>query len=668
MVSRMSASHLEASWEPNFRPALPSLTLCIVWLFLLCLTLPSASTSSRLLRLASFPPLAIISAHLAFDRTYTCGNPLRDLLLPTLTWSITCKAVEICLVYSAGGPRLIRPFLPDTSGPVAKMQASKYDQYQWQPVDFPKPLSWGRIVYGLDVLFLRRPGTSMILPKQGRALEWSKRGLNEWASYLKIHKCQPHEIPAHSPVRRFGEREMPLLPAFLQIAFVWTSFSWWYAVAAPSSEVISVLGFYVPIDSSSSRSFLDALLPAVVPRHHLVLLGAPASAFALPLLTRFAMVITVGGAVFLAPGFLESLMLLVWKPFPATCFLSAFEQPLTSPGLGRFWARSWHATSQRDYLNMASMLPFSNHPALQVLYVFFWSGVQHSLMFARLRTDPSAPFNLTTILTYMLDPGMMTFFLSQGIGILIERAVLDALPISWKKQRSVVTMARRIWMFSVLLVAGCAFLDSILEKQLFTKDILDGFSPSALGLMLAGKKYDLSRMWISTPILALTQLITTLLTPSPPPAHPSWSGSLPPFPDTSGSLVSACTFAVGPPGPPASALCPAFDAFCTKFRDDIRSHHIRTLKSHPPLSPRNDDDDEHDPLSTVKFRTGCTGGSSTSSDGSYISAYTATCIVDGVDWVPFVFDQFLKAEFSEKGSDRLPIWSSFVGCQVPARL
>lgn len=372
----MSESSHEASWEPNFRPALPTLALCILWLFLLCLSLPSRSASSRLLRLASFPPLAIISAHLAFDRTYTCGNPLRDLLLPTLTWSIICKAVEICLVYAAGGPRPARPFLSSGSRPVTEMQASKDGQYRWQTVDFPKPFSWDRVVYGLDVLFLRRPGTSLILPKQGRALEWSKRGLNEWASYLKVNKCQPHDIPAHSPVRRFGQPEMPLLPAFLQIAFIWTSFSWWYAIAAPSSEVISVFGFYVPIDEASSRSFLNAILPPVVSRHHLVLLSAPASAFALPLLTRLAMVITVGGAVFLAPGFLESLALLVWKPFPATCFLSAFEQPLTSPGLGRFWARSWHATSQRDYLNMASILPFSKHPALQVLYVFFWSGVQ----------------------------------------------------------------------------------------------------------------------------------------------------------------------------------------------------------------------------------------------------------------------------------------------------
>ncbi|KIS71223.1 uncharacterized protein UMAG_12127 [Mycosarcoma maydis] len=192
-------------------------------------------------------------------------------------------------------------------------------------------------------------------------------------------------------------------------------------------------------------------------------------------------------------------------------------------------------------------------------------------------------------------------------------------------------------------------------------------------------------MLLSTPIVALTQLILSALhlnefksTPhsastSSTSARLEWSGDLPPFPDNSGALVSACTFAVGPPGPPASALCPAFNAFCSSFRDDMRARHIRSLKSTAPF-PRpfsasaNDDDDQGNPLHHVKFRTGCTGGAETASDGSYISAYTATCIVDGVDWVPYVFDQFLRAEFSEKDKQELPIYSSFVGCQVPARL
>lgn len=366
----------EASWEPNFQPALPRIALCILWLFFLCLTLPSRSMAWRLLRLASFPLLTMVSVRLAFDRSYTCGNPLRDMLLPTLTWSIMCKTVEICIVYSVGGPRPIRPFLPSTSIPVKEMRTGDYAHYEWKVVDFPRLLSWDRFVYGLDVLFLRRPGTSLIFPKQGRALEWSKRGLDEWSRYLKVNKCQPHEIPAHSPVRRFGQPEMPLWTAMLQVAFVWASFKWLYAIATPSSEVISVMGFYVPVDSASSRNFWHAILPSTIASKHLVLLGVPASAFELPLPTRYAMVVTVGGAVFLAPGFLESLTLLVWKPNPATSFLSSFERPLTSPGLARFWARSWHATSQRDYLTMASVMPFSRQPALQLLYVFLWSGVQ----------------------------------------------------------------------------------------------------------------------------------------------------------------------------------------------------------------------------------------------------------------------------------------------------
>lgn len=114
-------------------------------------------------------------------------------------------------------------------------------------------------------------------------------------------------------------------------------------------------------------------------------------------------------------------------------------------------------------------------------------------MFARLRTSPSARPNLATLLSYMLDSNMIAFFLCQGVGILIEKAAIEALPLSWKKQRRVVAIAKRIWLFTVLLLPGVLFLDSILEKQLFTKDILDGFTPSALGLMMAGRRYEVSR-------------------------------------------------------------------------------------------------------------------------------------------------------------------------------
>lgn len=120
----------------------------------------------------------------------------------------------------------------------------------------------------------------------------------------------------------------------------------------------------------------------------------------------------------------------------------------------------------------------------------------------------------------------------------------------------------------------------------------------------------------------------------------------------------------------------------------MRSRHIRNLKSNPPfsrptsLSDRkarssqykldgdDEDDDPDNPLKDIKFRTGCTGGAELASDGTYISGFTATCIVDGVDWVPYVFDQFLRAEFSEEGKENepLPIYSSFIGCQVPAHL
>lgn len=367
---------LEASWEINFRPVLPSVALCISWLFFLCLTLPSRTTAWRLVRLASFPALASIAIPVAFNRAYTLGNPLRDLAMPTITWTIMCKAVEICFVYSKGGPRHIRPFLPNAAQPVSRMEEAHYAKYKWKEVNFPVLFSWNRFVYGLDVLLLRRPGTSPIFAKQGRALEWSKRGLNEWSCFLKLNKCEPRDIPAHSSVRRFGQSEMPFWASLLQALCVLMSSRWLYALAAPTSEVIDFMGLYLPVGSATTRDLCHKILPSNLTRRQLVLRGIPNSAFELPLPTRVAMVASVGGAIFLAPGFLEGLILKVWRPKPATSFLSSFEQPLTSPGLARLWARSWHSISQRDYLNLAFVMPFSQNQVLHLLYVFFWSGVQ----------------------------------------------------------------------------------------------------------------------------------------------------------------------------------------------------------------------------------------------------------------------------------------------------
>lgn len=143
-----------------------------------------------------------------------------------------------------------------------------------------------------------------------------------------------------------------------------------------------------------------------------------------------------------------------------------------------------------------------------------------------------------------------------------------------------------------------------------------------------------------------------------------WNGDLPPAPPMSGALVSGCTFSVGPPGPPSPALCAAFTAHCTRFRDDLRSQHVHALKTSTPLQSKHDEDRDN-PLRDVAFRTACTGGWTTASDATYLSAYTATCIVDGTDWIPFVFDDFLQSQFGKPDGSRA-IHSDFIGCQVPA--
>lgn len=481
-----------ASWEPNFSPALPRIALCFGWLFLLCLTLPSRSPAMRLLRLASFPGLALVSLPLTFNHTFTLGNPLRDLAMPTLTWALTSKAIEICFVYSSGGPRPIKPFLPKSDRPVATMRKEEYAEYEWREVEYPKLWSWARLAYALDVLWLKRVGTSLLLPSQGRGLEWSKKGLNDWAQHLKTNKCKPEDVPVHGPVRRFGQAEMPLWASTLQLVAIHLAFKWLYALATPSYELLDVAGLYVPISSPTSRRFWYSILPSSLHKPF-TMLQTPMSAFDLPLITRLGMTLCLGGAVCLGPAELESIPLLFYRPEPVTSFTSAFERPITSPGLARLWARSWHAMSQRDYLCFATVMPFSHNQVMQTFYVFFWSGVQHSWMFARMRTPPHARVNLENIVRAAIDPGMMGFFLCQGAGILVEKGVLDALPTEWKKHRRTIGIMRRTWMYTVLAVPGWLFLDSLLEKGVMTKDVLDGFGFKALGLMLQGKKYELAQ-------------------------------------------------------------------------------------------------------------------------------------------------------------------------------
>ena len=174
-------------------------------------------------------------------------------------------------------------------------------------------------------------------------------------------------------------------------------------------------------------------------------------------------------------------------------------------------------------------------------------------------------------------------------------------------------------------------------------------------------------MMLPTSILALTHLILSLIPSSPTTPSPEYLGDLPTLPPSTSTTISSCTFALGPPSPPPSyALCASLTAFCTRFRESMRSRRISTLKTRPLLSPKetDDNDDDDNPLKNVSFRTGCTGGTTTTSDGSHLSAYTATCIVDGTDWIPYVFMEFLKAEFTEP----LPIKYEFIGCQIPTHM
>ncbi|EPQ30246.1 uncharacterized protein PFL1_02362 [Pseudozyma flocculosa PF-1] len=119
---------------------------------------------------------------------------------------------------------------------------------------------------------------------------------------------------------------------------------------------------------------------------------------------------------------------------------------------------------------------------------------------------------------------------------------------------------------------------------------------------------------------------------------------------------TACTFSVGPPGP-STGLCPAFHHYCAQTA-------ARLLES--PDRRRGDEGGREEDRG--KWSSGCVGGSGATSVGGFISGYTVSCAVEGLEMVPTVFPDFLQDQLTfegEEGPEIIPF--SFVGCQVSPR-
>ncbi|EPQ30245.1 uncharacterized protein PFL1_02361 [Pseudozyma flocculosa PF-1] len=499
---------LPSQWQPSFSPALPLLLGQFFWLFLLCLTLPSASTTLKLLRLASFPFIAYNALRISFDLSYTLGNPLRDASIPTVTWALLVKAIEVCLALTlnslydpakAGGPCWIKPFrIPtraeekdakvNSGGPVQELASGEDESaLEWRPVPFPSWLSWGRIVYAVDVMCLRRPGTSLLLPNQRRALQWSQDDLNAWADYLRTEHKRPEQVPPHAHVHRFGQAETSILTAAAQFAFLGLGMSWIYLLASPASKTLCASGLVVPVSKRASSTLLR-IAPWLFQR-----CSSPVdlpSFFEIPLVSQLLTVAIFGAGVCFSTGLPEALLLKLWRPSPSTAYLPAFDRALSSASISRLWARGWHLFHSRDFVLISRLLPFGHTRPGKLFGSFLCSAAFHAFIFCRLRNTPLA-IGPTSVAHSMYDRGMYIFFLCQAGGILVERQALDLIKSTEfaKRHPRFIRMARRVWLFVVLFAPGRYFVDSVLSKGLMTKAIMDGFSPRALLLMVCGKTY-----------------------------------------------------------------------------------------------------------------------------------------------------------------------------------
>ncbi|KAN0060654.1 hypothetical protein ACQY0O_007312 [Thecaphora frezii] len=496
-------------WPPNFAPALFAIAAHFGWLFLLCLTLPSTSTFFKLVRLASLPFLLLHVFRLSFGLDYTLGNPLRDAAIPTVGWMLLVKDIQLCLAYTLdalwdpsrpGGPRWIRPFrLPrpsdgetkaateSSSQPVTAMMAGEEESYEWRPVPFPPWLSWDRLVYACDAFFLKRPGTSMIFPSQGRALEWSQDDLNRWSAYLRTEKKRPMDVRPHAPVHRFGQAETTIRTATAQFLFVCLGLLWTRWLGTPASATVCALGLLLPV-SNELQTRLIAAAPWLFGRCDAAL--NPVNFFALPLASQYLLVAVIGAAVCYGTALPEALLLKLWRPAPATAYIPAFDRPMSSTSISWLWARGWHLYHSNDLVMLSGLLPFGRTRLGRLFGTFFWSAAFHAFLLCRLQ-NRRLSLEPASIAAAFYDEGMYVFFLSQAAGIAAERQVLEwikATP-SAQKHRRTMRRVRRVWLFVVLFVPGRHFVDSVLSKSLMTKVNQDGFTPRALWRMLKGTTY-----------------------------------------------------------------------------------------------------------------------------------------------------------------------------------
>lgn len=443
--------HLKVSLKPAIRPIFTAFFL----LLLSAISLPSPGTLPILFRLSLLPFLFGLAYDILLNRDYSFGSPLRDTAFPSIAFIIVFRALDFAIINLWDPERAAHWIVPDESTvesketPTAtKDQENKHDDKsetekksdnsseskvmnskepcrKWRRVPYPPLWSTDRLLWALDNLMLLRPGTPWLFPWRLRALSWSQRVLE-------------------SPQATWATPEWPLLPAALQ-------------------QIAHLIchAYIRRLNLDGSRPLWDE-----------------------PLFVQCALTFALGGIVTFGNAFEEALLYPIITHFnliPPTALVSNSRRAILSSGLVDLWGKRWHHVWRRSYVRLARLMPGANNPLVHAFATFYISAVMHCILLSRLYPNPTLS-NPASFLTLIFEPGVMMFFLSQGIGTVIERVWLPVRPNDGMGKK----LLRWLWLYFVLIGSGRWVTNTLVLKGAMVKDQWDMLNWSVVIKMLFG--------------------------------------------------------------------------------------------------------------------------------------------------------------------------------------
>lgn len=449
----------------GLRYAFSLLWSAIVLLLFAASTLPETRhrRAWATLRLMLWLVIVYVSVELSISPRFTLGAPIRDGLWPLLGWNVIARATDVCVASLLDeddehrAPRWIVPIPAASKGKKfdedlderngdAKVSGTQAkvgfkDQFdavpaQWQTLPHPPLFSWRRVLWAWDHLTLLRPGTSLALPNEQRALSWSQATLERASRDSVTHGG-------------FGQNE--------GLRYVGFTLLLQAIIAMPFQHVITM-------PQSSTGTGADHF-------------------YSMPLAYQLFVTFCIGLAIPMPSSIIDTLLapfVLKRRWAPRTAFLSGFHQPLFAKGTLDFWGRRWHAWVRRCAWRNARLLGGSKQgPTLNRIGAFLVTGTLHSWILIRW-IRPYPPTHLHALVVGMFLPGGLALFLGQGAACAIELAVLGPPPreqsgdhqeAGWK------TLLRRVWLWSTVLFMGRWYIAAIASLGMNTIESQRGAMP-----------------------------------------------------------------------------------------------------------------------------------------------------------------------------------------------